>query len=200
MEKVVIYIHGKGGNAAESAHYKPLFDDSDVVGLDYSSQYPWESKSEFPALFESVSRDYKTVDIIANSIGAFLAMNALADKKLEKAYFISPVVDMERLITDMMLRANVSENELREKKEIKTAFGEILSWEYLCYVRDNRLKWNIPTHILYGNRDNLTSFSTISVFSELTGSTLTVMKNGEHWFHTEEQMTFLDNWIRRYKK
>ena len=180
--------------------YKPLFNDSDVVGLDYSSQYPWEAKSEFPVLFESVSRDYKTVDIIANSIGAFLAMNALADKKLEKAYFISPVVDMERLITDMMLRANVSENELREKKEIKTAFGEILSWEYLCYVRDNRLKWNIPTHILYGNRDNLTSFSTISEFSELTGSTLTVMKNGEHWFHTEEQMAFLDNWIRRYKK
>mgnify|MGYP007037201117 CR=1 FL=1 len=21
------------------------------------------------------------------------------------------------------------------------------------------------------------------------------MKNGEHWFHTKEQMEFLDNWI-----
>ena len=24
---------------------------------------------------------------------------------------------------------------------------------------------------------------------------LTVMENGEHWFHTEEQMKFLDEWI-----
>ena len=25
---------------------------------------------------------------------------------------------------------------------------------------------------------------------------LTVMEGGEHWFHTEEQMRFLDEWIR----
>ena len=27
-------------------------------------------------------------------------------------------------------------------------------------------------------------------------ATLTVMEGGEHWFHTEEQMAFLDNWIK----
>jgi len=26
------------------------------------------------------------------------------------------------------------------------------------------------------------------------------MKNGEHWFHTEEQMKFLDNWIKNLIK
>ena len=25
---------------------------------------------------------------------------------------------------------------------------------------------------------------------------LTVTESGEHWFHTEEQMRFLDDWIR----
>ena len=25
------------------------------------------------------------------------------------------------------------------------------------------------------------------------------MENGEHWFHTDEQMKFLDNWILSYK-
>ena len=25
---------------------------------------------------------------------------------------------------------------------------------------------------------------------------LTVMTGGEHWFHTEEQMRFLDEWIK----
>ena len=36
-------------------------------------------------------------------------------------------------------------------------------------------------------------------FAERTGASLTVMKDGEHWFHTEEQMSFLFNWIRKEK-
>ena len=30
-----------------------------------------------------------------------------------------------------------------------------------------------------------------------TNSCVAVMENGEHWFHTEEQMKFLDEWISR---
>ncbi|MDO4471513.1 MAG: alpha/beta hydrolase, partial [Bacillota bacterium] len=111
------------------------------------------------------------------------------------AYFISPVVDMENLIGNMMLWANVTEDKLREQKEIQTSFGETLSWDYLCYVRENPIIWNIPTHILYGEKDNLTSYETISRFADKIGATLTVMKNGEHWFHTKEQMDFLSDWI-----
>ena len=44
---------------------------------------------------------------------------------------------MERLIADMMIWANVTEDELKEKKEIQTTFGETLSWDYLCYAREN---------------------------------------------------------------
>lgn len=29
MKKAIIYIHGKGGNAGEAAHYIPLFSDCD---------------------------------------------------------------------------------------------------------------------------------------------------------------------------
>lgn len=36
---------------------------------------------------------------------------------------------------------------------------------------------------------------TISAFAKRTGAELTVMPGGEHWFHTEEQMKFLDAWI-----
>ena len=126
MDKAVIYIHGKGGNAEEAIHYKPLFSNCDVIGLDYTAQFPWEAKEEFPLLFNSIYRNYKTVEVIANSIGAYFAINALSNQQIEKAYFISPVVDMERLIADMMIWANVTEDELKEKKEIQTTFDGII--------------------------------------------------------------------------
>lgn len=142
------------------------------------------------------TKGYDSVILIANSIGAFFSMNALAKKTISKALFISPIVNMERLITDMMSWSNVTEDELCSKKEISTDFGETLSWEYLCYVRKHPIKWNIPTCILYAANDNLTSRKTVSEFASQTGATLTVMQNGEHWFHTDEQMAFLDNWIK----
>ena len=195
--KVLIYIHGKGGSAEEAEHYRSLFPDCDVIGLDYRAQTPWDAAEEFPKLFDAACKKYASVVLAANSIGAYFAMNALADKPIEKAYFISPVVDMPQLIADMMSWANVTEDELREKGEIKTAFGETLSWEYLCYAREHPIHWMVPTHILYGEKDNLTSLQTMSAFAEQVHATLTVMPGGEHWFHTEEQMAFLDQWIKQ---
>ena len=44
MAKTIIYIHGKGGNAEEAIHYKPLFGNCDVIGFDYESQTPETQK------------------------------------------------------------------------------------------------------------------------------------------------------------
>ena len=195
MKRLVIYVHGKGGNAEESKHYQPLFAESDVIGFGYKSQNPWEAKNEVSCFYDLHSKGYDSVILIANSIGAFLSMNALPNKRIEKAYFISPIVNMEKLIADMMMWANVTENELRSKKEIQTDFGETLSCEYQRYVREHPIVWTVPTHILYGEKDNLTSYETVFEFASQVNATLTVMKNAEHWFHTEEQMKFLDKWI-----
>lgn len=196
MKKLVIYVHGKGGTAEEAKHYRTLFVESDVIGFDYKSQNPWEAKREFSDFYDLHSKEYNSVILVANSIGAFFSMHALAEKKISKALFISPISNMEKLITNMMIWSNVTEEELCRKKEISTGFGETLSWEYLCYVRKHPIKWNIPTCILYGANDNLTSLETVSEFAEQIGASLTIMNDGEHWFHTNEQMEFLDNWIR----
>lgn len=84
MKNVVLYIHGKDGNAEEAIHYKSLYQDSEVIGLDYTAKTPWEAKEEFPRLVDSICREYKSVTVIANSIGAFFTMNALADYPIEK--------------------------------------------------------------------------------------------------------------------
>lgn len=195
-DTLVLYIHGKGGTPEEAEHYVPLFPGCDVTGLAYSAQTPWDAASEFPDAVSALSGGYDRVILIANSIGAYFSMCALPHEKLEKAYFISPIVDMERLIRNMMLWANVTEDELREKKTIKTEFGETLSWEYLCYVSSHPICWDVPTRILYGTNDALSSRETVTDFCDVQGADLTVMENGEHWFHTPEQMAFLDRWVR----
>ena len=195
MKNLIIYIHGKGGSADEALHYKNLFPDYDVIGFDYKSSTPWEAKKEFSEYFDSVANGYDEVYLIANSIGAFFSMNALSNKPIKRAYFISPMVNLEKLICNMMTWAGIPEEALREKKEIATNFGETLSWEYLCYVRENPIEWKIPTQILYGSTDNLTTLETMQEFADKVGATITVMEGGEHWFHTEEQMQFLDRWI-----
>ena len=192
----LIYIHGQYGSPEEAEHYKSLFPGCEVIGFDYKAQTPWEAEREFAEYFnglgfpnggisdgsqknsgissdEPKGKSIRSIGIIANSIGAFYAMCALAGKDIAVAYFISPIVDLERI-------------------ESVT-----LDEEHLRYVRQHPIDWHVPTHILYGENDNLTSLATISDFARRTGSSLEVMPGGEHWFHTPEQMAFLDGWIRK---
>lgn len=172
----VLYIHGKDGSATECEHYKPLFPNCEVMGLDYQTFTPWETGKEIRIAVEELKTKYENIILIANSIGAYFSMNAGINGVIQKAYFISPVVDLEKLN------------------------GYELSPEYLHYVRSHPIVWDVPTQILYGSNDNLTSFETMKDFAEKHHAGLTVMENGEHWFHTDEQMRFLDDWIRKTNK
>lgn len=195
MKDLVLYIHGRDGNAEEAQHYRQIFSNCDVLGFDYKSKTPWDAVKEFGDFFDSVSSGYDKVYLIANSIGAFFAFCSLANKPIKKAFFISPIVNMEKLICDMLTWVGATEEDLKAKKEIPTTFGETLSWDYLLWVRENQIDWNIPTEILYGSKDNLQSIETINDFAFRYGANVTVMENGDHWFHTNEQMKFLDKWI-----
>ena len=172
----VIYIHGKGGSATESVHYIPLFPDCDVISLDYQTFSPWDTGKEIYDAVKELQSKYDDIIVIANSIGAFFCMNAGIDNMIQEAYFISPVVDMEKL------------------------HGYELTGEWLRYVKSHPVKWSVPTCILYGSKDDFVSLDTISDFAKTHNVPLTVMEGGEHWFHTEEQMAFLDNWIKNEMK
>ena len=197
MKESIIYLHGKGGSAKEADQYKTLFPNSEVIGFDYRSRTPWEAKEEFPVFFATQRERSDRLILIANSIGAFFAMSALDETLVDRAFFFSPIVDMESLIRKMMLGANVTETELEKRGTIPTKHGETLSWNYLRYVRKHPISWNVPTSILYGGHDNLTSLETVSAFAERHPAKLTVMPGGEHWFHTQEQMDFLTKWLEQ---
>lgn len=196
MKKVILYIHGKGGSYLEAEQYKKNCIGFDIIGIDYDEYLPWIVQNQIQSVYDEASERYDYIYVIANSIGAYFAMLTLQTCDIEKALFISPVLDMECLILDMMSWANVSEMDLCEKGEIPTDFGETLSWKYLCFVRENLIIWNVPTEILYSGNDNLTSRQTVNEFINSHNAHLTVMENGEHWFHTDEQLAFLDVWMK----
>lgn len=54
--------------------------------------------------------------------------------------------------------------------------------------------WPSPTSILYAEKDNLTSRQEVDDFIRCFPCDLTVLKGGEHWFHTPEQLEILRQW------
>lgn len=126
--------------------------------------------------------------LFANSIGAWFSMPALAKEKLQGTLFVSPVVDMPALILDMRGWADVSEAQLAQERVIPTAFGQTLSWKYLQYARAHSIcEWNISKGILYDEHGALIKRAAADAFCEKHRCELTVMQDGEHWFHTPQQ-------------
>lgn len=200
MKSTIFYVHGKGGNPSESDFYAKLFPCMNVVGAEYNGNKPWEVSPELIEQFIRATKDSDKVVLIAVSIGAFLSMNALFNQKIDKALFVSPVTDMERLIQNMMSWSGVTEKQLESLGEIDTDFGETLSWQYLSYVRKKTIVWNVPTHVVYGSADNLVALDTVENFVKNHKATLSVMDGGEHWFHTEQQLAFLAEQAKQFIK
>ena len=204
--KVYLYVHGKNGckeeaerfaNTACAAGWQVLAIDLPEHGArkDRPEQLlPWAVVPEIQAVYARMQPVWPHIRLYGVSIGAWLAMQALRAEKLEKALFVSPVVDMEKLILALMQQAGVTEEQLRAAGEIPTDFGETLSWPYLCWVREHPLHWHGRTQVLYGDGDAMTSRTMIERFRQESGAHLTIMEGGEHWFHTPVQMAVLQTW------
>ena len=145
--------------------------------------------------------NYDEIDLWACSMGAYFSLLAYKDDDIKQCLFLSPVVDMKVIIDNMMLWSNTTEEELKEKQEIKTDFGQKLYWDYYEYVKDNPIvNWDKATYILYGSKDNMQEQTIIENFSNKFNCELSILENGEHYFHTEEQLKYYKNWLDKVFK
>ena len=198
-DKVVVYIHGLHGNSKEASNYNFL-SEYDVIGLDYEDGNPWEVGPEIKEKFKNIIKPYKEVVVIANSIGAFYAYEYLYEFDIKHAFFISPIASMFKILFDYIMTGKVSEKELKEKKLITLEDGTTLSYDfYKSYSQnDYHGDWNVPTDILYGSMDELVYIENIAEFLEHHPSArLTIKQGAEHWFHTDEELMFIKDWILR---
>lgn len=196
MKKAIIYVHGKGGSALEVERFKKNCPDFDMFGVDYREYLPWVVEKQIRDVYQKLDSQYDQILILANSIGAYFSMLALQDLPIQKALFISPILNMEKSITDTLQTNNLTETDLKERQEI-TLGRKNLSWKYLQFVREHPIDWQVETEILYGENDDHTSKTVLEDFIKSHNAHVTIMENGEHWFHTKEQLNFLDNWMQK---
>lgn len=149
-------------------------------------------------IIEYAKLNYTEINLWACSMGAYFSLVAYKNEEIKQCLFLSPVVNMKVIIDNMMLWSNTTEEELEEKQVIKTDFGQTLYWDYYKYVKDNPIiNWNKKTYILYGNKDNMQNEDIIKNFSNKFNCDLTILENGEHYFHTEEQLKFYKEWLEK---
>lgn len=207
-DKVYLFAHGKNGYKEEAEPFAELVESSgwQVISIDLPGHgqrkdegdrfLPWFIVPELQQVWDYMSRRWNNIALRANSIGAWYSMLAYNGKNIDHTLFVSPILDMEHLIKNMMVWAGVSEKQLEREQSIETSFGQTLSWRYLCYARENAIiTWQCPTRILYGSCDSLTERSVVDEFAKNFDCDLMVMESGEHWFHTKEQLDVLNNWI-----
>lgn len=206
-DRLSLFVHGKRGHKEEGAEFAAIVCPKgwQVLAIDLpqhgmrqntqSSFDPWHIVPELQTVMSYAKMRWAEIALRATSIGAWFSMLAFRDEPISNALFVSPVLDMERLIRNMMRWAGVDEARLEAEQEIVTDFGETLTWRYLQYAKEHPIdKWSAPTEILYPGKDNLTERTVVEDFIRRFGCGLTVMEEGEHWFHTPEQLAVLRDW------
>lgn len=151
---------------------------------------------------EKVMRFAKTqsdsISLFANSIGAYFSLLAYKNEFLQQSLFLSPVVDMKRIISNMMKWLNITDERLEKEQEISTSIGHTLYWDYYQYVKQNPIiKWANPTSILFGKKDDLYEYNVLHSFATAFNCNFEVAENAEHYFHTDEDLKIYRNWLKK---
>lgn len=206
--RVYVHVHGKMSRKeyaesfvaiAETKGYQTLSFDLPEHGERTDSKRcdVWNGVSDLRTISDYAFANWERVSLYACSIGAYFSLNAYNTMPFEKALFQSPIVDMERLVKNMMLWSGVTESELENKKEIPSPV-DTLRWDYYQYIISHPItQWNIPTAILYGGKDNLQPEESVRAFAEKFGCSLTVSENSEHPFMAQSDAPIVENWLCR---
>ncbi len=139
----------------------------------------------------------KETSLFGCSMGAYFSLLACGNVPLRQCLFLSPVVDMERLIRGMMAALDVSEARLEREKRIPTPFGQTLDWDYYSYVKARPVNaWKHPTAILHADGDKVSEPAAVAAFAHKFGCRLQTVPDAEHYFHTETHLSVFRQWLR----
>jgi len=208
-DKVYIFVHGRYSCKEEAENFAGIAEGKGYQVISFDLPEHGERKMEdykctvqngmndLKKIIDYVELNWKKKSLFCVSFGAYFSLMTYKNMDFEKCLFVSPILNMEKLIRNMMKWINVSEDELKDKQEIPTPFGETLSWLYFSFVKDNPVeKWENKTYILYGGKDNLTEREVADDFVKKYNCDLLVMDDAEHYFRDKKHLDIYYKWIR----
>lgn len=175
-DKVFLFVHGLHGRKEEAREFAEVAVPKgyQVLGIDLPvERKPWEVLSLLVEVRDYLYQNWKSVSIRANSIGSWHSLIAFQGIKVERALFVSPLLDMRKFIEEQTSREE----------------------DYYEWVIKNPItQWDALTYILRPENDLVVSEAVGSAFISQHRCQVTIMPDGEHWFHTPEQLAFLEEW------
>ena len=175
-DKVFLYVHGLHGRKEEALVFAEVAVPKgyQVLGIDLPvERKPWEVLPLLNEVRDYLYENWQSVSVRANSIGSWFTLLAFHSKKVEQALLVSPILDMKRFIELMPQRED----------------------DYYEWVVNNPItSWVAPTYILRPEVDLIVSDEVGHDFISQHQCQVTIMPDGEHWFHTPEQLAFLKAW------
>lgn len=208
-ERVVVAVHGAQSSKTDIPFrlLAEAFPDRQILSFDLPKHGDRRDDStlckppvcvqDLSAVLDYAESRWRDLGLFAVSMGAYFSLLACPGRKLSHAWFLSPVVDMERLTRDMMGWFQISEARLEAEGMIPTPMGQTLYWDDYRYIRSHPVdRWPFPTDILRGAGDTLVAEETVAAFAERFSCRLRTVEGVEHWFHTESDLEALSAWLR----
>jgi len=207
-DKVFIHVHGKMSRKEYAAFFAEIMEEKGYQTLSFDLPEHgeraddherrcdvWNGITDLDVIANFAFARWTHVSLYACSLGAYFSLNTYADRAFEQCFFQSPIVDMEYMIRQMFMWNDVTEERLRQEKEIDTPI-DALRWDYFQYVLAHPItKWPHPTTILYGGKDTFQSREVITEFANRFSCQLTISEASEHPFMGDGDGEIVKAWL-----
>ena len=174
--KVFLFVHGQGGNKEEAIPFAEIAVPKgyQVIGIDLPvMDQPWIILAMLNEVKEYLYQNYDSVCVRANSIGAWFSLLSFHDKVIDQALFVSPILNMRVFIEGM-----------QEKDDTY----------YNWVIKHTIEQWTADTFILRPKIDLVVNDKVYDSFLSKFECQVQEVENGEHWFHTPEQLLAMQQW------
>jgi hypothetical protein len=155
---------------------------------------PMDASPEVRA-FARLARSQSTeVSLLANSIGAYFSLCDTPAGTFERAWMVSPLLDLEYYIRDIMAEYSVTDEQLEAQTVIDTPRG-VLERSYLRFVEEHPARLNAPSWIIRGDQDEVVPLDTLSRFVGAPGVELVQVEGGQHFLGQPPHLDTVVAWF-----
>lgn len=145
--------------------------------------------------FAQLARGQSTeVGLLASSIGAYFSLCDTPAGTFERAWLVSPLIDLEHYIRGVMAEYSVTYEQLEAETVIDTPRA-VLEWPYLRFVEEHPARLDVPSWAIRGDQDEVVPFSALSRFVDAPGGELVQIEGGPHFLGRPPHLDTVVAWF-----